>query len=162
VLAEGLSWLEASGLGRAVRGAGVWSYAIVNLVHIVGVATLFGSVLLLDLKLLGLFRRTPLSIVSVPTTTLAAAGFALAALSGLCLLSTNGSEYINNPFLLIKFGAIGVGLANVLLVHRTRAWKEKGNDTFTRGQARQLAFSGGVSLLAWTTAVAAGRMLGYW
>jgi hypothetical protein len=162
VLAEWLSWLEASGLGRAVRGAGVWSYAIVNLVHIVGVATLFGSVLLLDLKLLGLFRRTPLSIVSVPTTNLAAAGFALAALSGLCLLSTNGSEYINNPFLLIKFGAIAVGLANVLLVHQTKAWKEQGRDSFSRSQSRRLAFSGGVSLLAWTTAVTAGRMLGYW
>ena len=162
MLAEWLSWLEASGLGRTGRGAGGWSYASINLVHILGVATLFGSILLLDLKLLGLFRRAPLAIISVPTTRLAAAGFILAALSGLCLLSTNGSEYSSNPFLRIKFGAIAVGLANVLVVHRSRAWREQAHDTFSSSQTRQLALSGGVSLLAWTTALTAGRMLGYW
>ena len=58
---ELLTWLEASGLGHAMRGAGVWTYGITNLIHILGVATLFGSVLMLDLRLLGAFarRRSP-------------------------------------------------------------------------------------------------------
>jgi len=36
-------WLEASGLGQAMRGAGVWAYGVTNLVHILGVATLFAA-----------------------------------------------------------------------------------------------------------------------
>lgn len=162
MLPEGLSWLEASALGRAVRGAGVWSYATINLAHILGVATLFGSVLLLDLKLLGLFQRVPLSQLSLPTVRLAAIGFGIAALSGLCLLATNATEYTGNPFLPIKFGAIAAGLANVLLVHRMRAWRDRVLESFTPLQQRQLALAGLISLLAWTTAVASGRMLGYW
>jgi len=159
---ELLAWLEASLLGQAVRGAGVWSYAVINLVHILGVATLFGSVLILDLKLMGLFPRVSLPAVSVPTAPLAALGFAIAVASGICLLATNATEYGGNPFLLIKFGAIFAALANFAVVHRSSAWRARGTDGFSRRQRVQLAVGGAVSLLAWTTAVTAGRMLGYW
>jgi hypothetical protein len=157
-----LAWIEASALGQAIRGAGVWSYGVVNLVHILGVATLFGSVLILDLKLLGLFDRAPLAIVAVPTVPLAVAGFVLAVASGVCLLATNATEYAGNPFLLIKFGAIAVGLVNVVLVHRLPAWQDRWIATPSPRQRRQLALRGGLSLAAWVTAVACGRMIGYW
>lgn len=159
---ELLTWLEVSALGQAVRGAGVWSYGLINLVHIIGVATLFGSVLILDLKLLGLFARAPLFVVAVPTVPLAATGFVLAASSGICMLATNATEYIANPFLPVKLSAIAAGLANVLLVHRLPAWRRRPANTFSRRERWQLALCGGVSLTAWTAAVAAGRMLGYW
>lgn len=157
-----LTWLEGSALGQAVRGAGVWSYAVINLAHILGVATLFGSILLLDLKLLGCFRRTTLAAVSIPTVPMAAAGFALAACSGLCLLATNATEYRGNPFLLLKFGAIFAGLVNVLVMHRLRAWRNRDADGFSASHRVQLRAAGAVSLASWTTALAAGRMIGYW
>jgi hypothetical protein len=161
-LTELLTWLEASALGQAVRGAGVWSYAVINLIHITGVATLFGAILILDLKLLGLFRRAPLSAVAVPTIPLAAAGFFMAAISGLCMLSTNATEYARNPFLLLKFGAIAVGLLNIAVVHRSSAWQQRWTGSFSRSQRIRLAVGGGLSLAAWGTALTAGRMLGYW
>ena len=48
-----MTWLEGSALGHAMRDNGVWFYGIINLTHILGVATLFGSVAILDLRLLG-------------------------------------------------------------------------------------------------------------
>lgn len=159
---EGLTWLEGSALGQAVRGAGVWSYAVVNLFHIVGVATLFGSILILDLKLLGAFRAVPLAMISIPTVRLAAAGFALAVLTGVCLLATNATEYASNPFLLLKFGALLVGLVNVLVLHRSTAWRSRASQVLSRRHPIQLRVGGAVSLAAWTTTVVAGRMIGYW
>jgi hypothetical protein len=161
-LIELLTWLEASFLGQAIRGGGVWSYAFINLAHITGVATLFGSILVLDLRMLGLFRRAPLAAISVPAVPLAAIGFVIAATSGLCMLSTNATEYRRNPFLLVKFGAILAGLINVAVVHRMPAWQQRWTGAFTSRQRRQLAAAGGISLAAWTTAVTAGRMIGYW
>ena len=38
-----LAWLESSMLGHAMRNSGVWTYGVVNLGHILGVATLFGA-----------------------------------------------------------------------------------------------------------------------
>lgn len=145
-----------------MRESGVWTYAIVNLFHILGVATLFGSILILDLHLLGVWRRVPLVALSRATVPLAMVGFAVAATTGVGLLSTNATEYIGNPFLLIKFPAIALGLVNVAILSRLPAWRAHRDRELTAGEHRQLAFMGGISLASWLTAVAAGRMIGYW
>jgi hypothetical protein len=161
-LSELLAWLEGSGLGVAMRSAGVWTYGIANLVHILGVATLFGSVLVLDLRLLGAFARAPLAAVATPTVPLAATGFAIAALSGSCLIVTNATEYIGNPLLLVKFPAIGLGLVNALALGFLPAWRARASRDLTSAERRQLKWFGGVSLAAWLTAVACGRLIAYW
>jgi hypothetical protein len=157
-----LSWLEGSALGELLRGSGVWTYGVINLAHIAGIATLFGSVLLLDLRLLGAWRSLPLATIARPTVPLAAIGFTLAAVAGVCMLSFNGSEYIGNPFLLIKFPAIGLALLNALVVSRLPAWRERASREPTERERWQLAAAGGISLVWWITALAAGRMIGYW
>jgi hypothetical protein len=157
-----LVWLEGSALGHAMRNAGVWSYGIVNLIHILGVSSLFGAVLVLDLRLIGFWRTLPLGAIARPTMPIAATGFIVAATSGLCLISTNGSEYIGNPFLLIKFPAILLGLVNVGILSRLPAWKARHTRTLTTTEQRQLSVFGAVSLLSWLTAIGAGRLIGYW
>ena len=157
-----LTWLEASALGHAMRESGLWTYALVNLAHVLGVATLFGSILVLDLRLLGLGRRIGLAAVAAVVSPGAATGFMLAALSGAGLLAANATEYLGNPFLLVKFPAIGLGLINVAAVYRSRAWRERERRELSPGEHRQLAVMGGVSLACWLTAVTAGRMIAYW
>ena len=157
-----LAWLQASGLGMFMRDSGPWTYAVVNLIHILGVATLFGAVLILDLRLLGVWRRAPLPAIATAAAPVAMAGFALAAASGLCLLATNALEYEKNPFLLVKFAAIGLGLLNAVALRRTAAWRAHATRNLSRSEARRLALMGGVSLASWLTAVTAGRMIGYW
>lgn len=157
-----LAGLEGSALGHAVRGAGIWAYGVANLIHILGVATLFGSVLILDLRLLGLWRRAPLAAIAAPTVPLAALGFVVAAASGACLLVTNASEYVGNPFLLIKFPAIALGLANAAVVTVMPAWRQRGTREPTARERHQLTALGGISLICWVTALAAGRLIGYW
>ena len=155
-------WLEGSALGQLMRTSGVWAYGVVNLAHILGIATLFGSVLVLDLRLLGAWRRVPLAALEPPALTLAACGFALAVASGISLITTNATEYVGNPFLPIKFTAIGLGLLNVIAVQFVPAWRARKLEPHDGRQRLTLAFVGGTSLVCWTAAVAAGRMLGYW
>ena len=157
-----LAWLEGSALGHAMRGAGVWTYGVVNLTHILGVSALFGSLLLLDLRLLGLWRRVPLSSIATPAVPLARAGFVVAAASGACLIVTNATEYAGNPFLLIKFPAIALGLLNVAFLETLSGWRERNARTPTIAESRRLALSGGTSLVCWSVAIASGRMIGYW
>lgn len=154
--------MEASTLGVLVRGSGVWTYAVLNLFHILGVSTLFGSILVLDLRLLRVTRRVPIDALARICLPLAKTGFAIAATVGVLMLCTNGTEYIGNPFLLIKFPAIALGLINVAIVTRLPAWRATRERELTMGEGRQLAVMGGVSLASWITAVAAGRMIGYW
>jgi len=157
-----LVWLEGSALGQLMRTSGVWAYGVVNLLHILGISTLFGSVLAFDLRLLGLWRRVPLAALELPALTLAVCGFALAVASGAAMLSTNGTEYVGNPFLVIKFSAIGLGLLNVGAVQFLPAWRTRAAEPHAPRQRWALRVIGATSLACWLGAVAAGRMIGYW
>lgn len=155
-------WLEGSSLGDLMRTSGVWAYGVVNLAHILGIATLFGGVLVLDLRLLGIWGQVPLAALEKPAVTLAACGFVLAIASGVCLITTNATEYLGNPFLGLKFAAIGLGVLNVIAVQRLPAWRERAVLPLTGRVRATLAAIGATSLACWITAVAAGRMIGYW
>lgn len=157
-----MAWLQASPVGHAMREHGVWTYGIVNLIHILGVATLFGAVLVLDLRLVGLWRSVSLSAISRPTVPIAAAGFVIAVASGICLLATKATEYVGNPFLYIKFPAISLGLVNVVALNCLPAWKQHQTRELSTREQKSLAVFGGISLVCWLTAIGAGRMIGYW
>jgi len=161
-VADLLAWLQGSALGHAMRGAGVWAYAIVNLTHILGIATLFGAVLVLDLRLLGLWRSVPVASIARPTVPIATIGFLVATTSGACLIVTNATEYAGNPFLLIKFPAILLGVINVAVLTRLPAWRARDSRALTTREERQLAAFGAISLASWLTAIGAGRLIGYW
>jgi hypothetical protein len=157
-----LVWLQGSSLGELMRNLGVWAYGVVNLAHILSVATLFGAVLMLDLRLLGVWRGVPLAALERPAVTLAIVGFCCATVTGLCLIVTNGSDYVGNPFLAIKFAAIGLALVNLVVALSLPAWRERHSNPLPARHRRVLAVAGGTSLACWLTAAAAGRMIGYW
>lgn len=157
-----MAWLQGSALGHAMRESGVWTYGVVNLLHILGVASLFGAVLLLDMRLLGCWRKVPLAAITKPTVPIATAGFVIAATSGVCLLSVKATEYVGNPFLYIKFPAIGLGILNVLALSSFPAWRQHRIRELSPREQSRLALFGGISLLCWLTAISAGRMIGYW
>src|SRR5215470_18063309 len=145
-----------------MRESGPWTYAVVNLCHIIGVATLFGSVLLLDLRLLGVWRRVPLAPMTDAASTLAQYGFAIAATAGIGLLATKTTEYVGNPFVYIKFPAIAVALVNALAVRLSPAWRARRIRELTPAEHRQLALMGATSLVCWTIVISAGRLIAYW
>jgi hypothetical protein len=157
-----MAWLQGSAVGHAMRETGVWTYGVVNLVHILGVASLFGALLVLDLRLLGVWRKVALAAISEPTVSVATVGFFVAAISGVCLLSTKATEYVDNPFLYIKFPAIGLGLLNVAILKSLPAWKQHKMRELSLREQSTLAVFGGISLFCWLTAITAGRMIAYW
>ena len=145
-----------------MRESGVWTYGIVNLGHILGIAMLFGAILLLDLRMLGVWRALPLAALSRASVTAAAIGFTLAALTGIPMLATKAGDYVGNPFLLIKFPAIALTLVNVIVLHRSAAWQAHRVRALLPEEQNRLAIHAALSLGLWLTVIAAGRMIGYW
>ena len=159
---ELMAWLEASALGDFMRESGRWTYGIFNLLHVLGIALLFGAIAVLDLKLLGAWRRIPVTALSEPIVPISGFGLLLALGSGVALLSAQATEYVGNPFLLIKFAAIALGVINVGALHMSSVWREMRHaETSTRGR-RRLAWAGALSLISWLVAIGAGRMIAYW
>lgn len=160
---ELMAWLEASAFADLLRNLGIWTYGIVNLIHILGIGTLLGSVLLLDLRLMGAWRSIPLPVIARPTVPLAATGFVLAVTSGIAMLSFNTTEYHGNPFLYIKLPTLVVALLNVGIIQRLPAWRRAvTGDALQQGDQRVLTMAGSTSLLLWLIVITCGRMIGYW
>ena len=160
---EILTWLENSALAEFLRGLGIWTYGLLNLAHILGIASLFGAILLLDLRMLGLWPSIPARSLIRPTVPIAAIGFALAATSGFMMLTFNASEYLGNPFLYTKLPVIVVGLINVAIIQRLGAWQRAvAGEASEPGDRKMLAIFGGLSLAIWGTVITCGRMIGYW
>jgi hypothetical protein len=127
----------------------------VNTVHVLGFALLVGAITVLDLRLLGLWRAVPVTMLARPAITVAATGLAVAVPSGAALLSVQASEYFANPFLYLKFGAIVLGLLNIVALRMAGEW-------MGAGRTRRQAAAGFLSLLAWLTALVSGRLIAYW
>jgi hypothetical protein len=161
-LLEFMAWLQTSALGHFMRESGPWTYGIVNLLHILGIGLLFGAVVILDFRLLGVWRGTPLTALADAAAPVAVCGFALAATSGVGLLATKATEYIGNPFLYIKFPAIAIGVVNALALNLSPAWQARRQRELSPGENRQLAWMGAMSLACWLTAIGAGRLIAYW
>jgi hypothetical protein len=157
-----MAWLEMSALGVAMRETGVWTYALVNLTHIFGISLLFGAIVVLDLRLIGVWSKIPLNLMARPTTVVAGTGFVIAILSGPALLATKATEYVGNPFLPIKLVAIVLGIINIAILRNLTAWKERANPSMDAKERRQLAVAGSASLLCWVGAISAARLIAYW
>ncbi len=117
---------------------------------------LVGAIVLLDLRLLGAWRAVPVAVLGPPAVSVAAAGLALAVASGAALFAVQATEYVANPFLYVKFAAILLGLVNVAALRLAGDWTDE------RLAGRRRRWAGLVSLLAWLTALAAGRLIAYW
>lgn len=160
---EAMAWLEGSALAEALRGLGVWTYGIVNLLHVLGISLLFGTITLLDLRLLGTWRSIPVATLARPVVPLAATGLVLAATTGIMMLSFNTTEYHGNPFLYAKLPMIVVGLVAAAVIGRSPAWRRaRAGAPNGASDRRVLRFAGVVSLSIWLTVIACGRMIGYW
>lgn len=159
---EFMTWLEMSALGVAMRETGVWTYALVNLAHIFGISLLFGAIVVLDLRLLGVWKGIPLDLMAKPTTVVAGTGLAIALMTGPALLATKATEYVGNPFLPIKLVAIVLGVINLIILHNLAAWKERANPQMGAAKRQQLALAGTVSLACWIVVISAARMIAYY
>ena len=120
-----------------------------------GIALLVGAITVLDLRLLGLWRSVPVATLARPAVAVAIVGLTLALVTGPLLLMVQATEYVANPFLYVKFGAILFGLANVAVLRLARDWTDE-------RLARRQRWAGLLSLFAWLTALTAGRMIAYW
>ncbi len=123
--------------------------------HVLGIALLVGAIVLLDLRLLGAWRRVPVALLGPPAIAVAATGLGVAIASGAALFAVQATEYVSNPFLYIKFAAILLGLINVAVLRLAGDWTD---ERF----GRRRRWAGLVSLLAWLVALAAGRLIAYW
>jgi len=153
--------LQEGALAQTLR-ASVWLYPLVNAGHVVGIALLFGSILPLDLRLLGAWRSVPLEMLARVLLPTAITGLVLAVATGVLLFATRPLDYVVEPLFGIKMALIVVAILNALALRRLPEWHlarvTSGASDGAPGRWRVAALA---SIVLWLAVILAGRLIGY-
>jgi hypothetical protein len=149
--------LQESALGHVMRGSPAL-YPAVEMLHILGFVVLVGSILALDLRVLGLGRAIPIQPMAQLLLPMSRFGFLLAITMGLLLFSADAAHVVRNPAFQTKLLLIAAALVNIVIAHvgpwrQIALWHAEAS-----GGAKVTAL---VSLLLWPSAVCAGRLIAY-
>jgi hypothetical protein len=130
------------------------AYLFVNAAHILGIGLLLGSIVPLDLRLLGLFRRFPVDVLRSFLVRNAAAGLTLAIVTGSWLFSVKPAEYFANEAFRWKVVLLTTAIVNVVFQH----W---GANVGAFEVTRATRVRAALSLSLWVSALIAGRWIGF-
>lgn len=151
-----LAAIQGSWLSQAIRYS-QWRYAWVNTAHIMGIALLVGSILPMDLRLLGVWRRRlPHAELARTLLPVAACGLALAVSAGIGLFVVRAKEYGVHPLFQLKIPIVLIGTTAALVFHARAGLR------LERATPAQARLHGALSLGCWVGALVLGRMIAYW
>ena len=163
-LTEILNAIAASQAAVYLRGSS-WAYPAVNALHILGVALLIGAIVPLDLRLVGFIKRGRLKTLAGVLVPVAAAGLALAAVTGALLFMVKPVGYVGSELFVAKIAVIGAGLINIAAVRANPRWSEivQADDSLLNPTEPDghLQIAGAVSLVVWLVVLLLGRFVGY-
>jgi len=152
--------IEYSGLGIGIAES-LWAFPMIESLHVMALVTVFGTILIMDLRLLGLAsNNVAASKMSSDTLKWTWIGFVIAAITGTLLFASKASTYMVNPYFLTKMGLMAAAGINMLIFHfvtykTVNEWDTSG----TLPTGAKLA--GILSIIFWVVIVFCGRAVGF-
>ncbi|MDH4151137.1 MAG: hypothetical protein OEW79_14455 [Betaproteobacteria bacterium] len=154
-----LAAIERLPLAVAMRHD-LWLYPIVEIFHIVGFVTLVGSIIVLDLRLLGLSKALPVQVLARHVLPWSMGALIVIVPSGLLMFTAHAGDLISNTAFITKMSLLFCAGINAALFHagtyrNVAAWDR---ETAIPPAAKLHAAA---SLLIWVGVLACGRLLAY-
>jgi hypothetical protein len=151
-------WLEATSLSTWIReSTSVWAFPAILSLHTIGMGFAAGFSAAIDLRILGFAPSVPLlelrRFLPVMWT-----GFWINAVSGVLLLIAYPTKALTNPVFYIKLSFIALALLGIRFMARSVFGDASLDFKPATRKNRMLAIA---SLVCWTGAITAGRLLAY-
>ena len=154
-----LKSLEQSGVATGIRNSAYW-FPTLEAVHVMALGLMLGTITVVDLRLLGLAsKERSAARVSTEVLKWTWAAFAVVALSGFTMFTTNARVYAHNTAFLIKLCLLAVAGVNMMIFHLTA---ERSISKWDREAAPPIGkAAAALSLALWVAVVVAGRVVGF-
>lgn len=152
--------IEASAVGEWMRGS-LKALPIVNALHVIALAIVFGTIFIVDLRLLGYpSKARAFTRVSGEVLRWTWAAFALAVVTGALLFAANATTYYNNtPFRLKMLVLVLAGINMAVFQFITARSVSKWDVDVSAPWAARIA--GLLSITLWTAVIFLGRWIGF-
>ena len=153
--------LYDSAFGTAIRESD-YAFSIIESVHVLGITVLFGTIAILDLRMLGLvLRRISVTRVARTVFPITWTGFSIMFASGFLLFWSEAAKNYTNPAFRIKIVLLALAGLNPLIFHtsvyrRVQEWEVLEISPW-RERAAAIA-----SLTLWSGVIIAGRAIAYY
>lgn len=151
--------LQDSALGQAMRQS-LYLYPAVEIVHLLGIALLVGSILALDLRLVGWRAVTPAWPLARHLLPVTATGFAFAVLSGAMLFTTEAASLAFNPAFQTKMALLVLAGLNAIVLH-LGPWRDIGRWSGAAAPPTRVRVAGACSAVLWVGVLGSGRLIAY-
>ena len=153
-----MAWLEATALATWARESpSIWAYPTILTLHTVGLGIVVGANAVIDFRLLGFAPRIAIPSLA-PLFKFILWAFLLNAASGLILFMSEATSKSQQPVFYIKLSLIALALWNTTVVKRGIERDGPLGAPLNAPRYRRLAV---LSLVLWTGAIAAGRLMAY-
>ncbi len=118
---EWIAYLEDSALADTIRENDLL-FPLIESVHVLTICLVVGSILVVDLRLLGLASiNRPVSRVTHGILPLTWCAFVVAVLSGGFMFISNATKYLGNGYFVAKMALIAAAGLNMVLFHAISA-----------------------------------------
>ena len=152
--------IEYSPLGIGIAES-LWAFPMIETLHVIALVTVFGTIVIMDLRLLGLASTyVPVSRMSADTLKWTWIGFVTAAITGSLLFVSKASTYMVNPYFLTKMGLMVLAGLNMLFFHFV-TYKTVDQWDGLASPPTAVKASAIISLLIWIVIVFCGRAIGF-
>lgn len=133
-------------------------YPFIETAHVLAIALIAGSLVTVDLRLIGaLFRGHPVTRITRTLLPWAWRGFTLMVITGLPLFAAEAAKLYHNPAFRVKLALLATAGLNALLFHLTTYRRVHDWETGPPpGAARVFAVA---SILLWSGVIVAGRLI---
>jgi uncharacterized membrane protein SirB2 len=152
-------WIDQTALSQSIQAAG-WVVPTVQTIHILGIAMVASSALMIDLRLIGVFcANRPVAAVKARFLPLIWWPLLLLLATGIVMITAEPARSLKNPAFQLKMLLLIVALTVTLafqFLHRRNA--TFGDGAAPRAAAVTLAI---VSILLWSSIIFAGRWIAY-
>ena len=152
------AWIEQTGFSTWVRESpSMLAFPSVIVLHTVGLGFLVGTSVAIDLRILGVASRNPLSPMEsfFPVMWV---GFWVNAVSGVMLLIAYPTKALTDPVFYIKLLCIALAVTCIRLIKK-QVFRDPNLDE--RPVPMKGKILAGASLVCWGGAIIAGRLLAY-
>jgi hypothetical protein len=148
-------WIEASSLGNAIRQS-LWLFPVIEAVHLLGLCVLGGSVLIVDLRMLGVgLRNHPIPQMVKDARPWFMGSLIVMLLTGWALFSSEAIKCYYNTSFWVKMTTLPIAILMTLLFRDRLA---AAADTDVTATTRMVGLT---SIALWVIVAAAGRWIGF-
>jgi hypothetical protein len=159
-ISEVLQSIENTDVASSIRNS-LFLFPMLESIHVMGLAIVFGTIAIIDLRLLGLAStHRPFRKMASDTLKWTWIAFAITFVTGGLMFTTNATVYFHNPVFqakmtLLLLAGINMGIFELTSGRSARQWETSASPP---AAAKTAAV---ISLMLWISVIFLGRWIGF-